>query len=50
LPNARWVALRLLEGDPSVEQAWRDGSLGDLVRGTHSAPVAERLRLAEVRA
>ena len=48
LPNARWVALRLLEGDPSVEQALRDGSLRDLVRGTHSAPVAERLRLAEV--
>lgn len=30
LPNARWVALRLLEGDLSIEQAIRDGSLGDL--------------------
>ncbi len=50
LPNARWVALRLLEGDPSVEQALRDGSLSDLARGTHNAPVSERLHLAEVRA
>ncbi len=49
LPNARWVALRLLEGDPSVEQALRDGSLGTLGRGTAHVAAAERLRLAEVR-
>ena len=30
LPNTRWVALRLLEGDPGVETAVRDGSLGEL--------------------
>ncbi len=30
LPNARWVALRLLEGDPSIEQAVREHRLGDL--------------------
>lgn len=30
LVNARWVALRLLEGDPGTERAVRDGSLGDL--------------------
>lgn len=30
LPNARWVALRLLDGDPSIEQAIRDRRLGDL--------------------
>lgn len=33
LPNTRWVALRLLEGDPSTEQAIRDGTLGDVSRG-----------------
>ena len=48
LPNARWVALRLLEGDPSVEQALRDGSLSELAQSTHGAPQIERLRVAEV--
>ncbi len=28
LPNARWVALRLLEGDASIVRAVRDGTLG----------------------
>ncbi|KRA38945.1 MULTISPECIES: FeoB small GTPase domain-containing protein [unclassified Nocardioides] len=32
LANARWVALRLLEGDAGTERAVRDGSLGDLAR------------------
>lgn len=32
LPNAHWVALRLLDGDSSVEQAVREGSLGNLAR------------------
>lgn len=48
LPNARWVALRLLDGDEQIEKAIRDGSLGDLSRGTETAPVAERLMIAEV--
>ena len=30
VPNARWVALRLLEGDPGIEAAVRDGTLGEL--------------------
>lgn len=30
LVNAPWVALRLLEGDPSTERAVRDGTFGDL--------------------
>lgn len=30
LPNARWVALRLLDGDQNIAQAVRDGDLGDL--------------------
>jgi ferrous iron transport protein B len=49
LPNARWVALRLLDGDERIIQAIRSGELGDLSR---SAPrtegPAEGLPLAEV--
>lgn len=30
LPNARWVALRLLEGDEQIQQALLDGRLGEL--------------------
>lgn len=30
LPNARWVALRLLDGDPRIAEAVRSGELGDL--------------------
>lgn len=32
LPNAEWVALRLLDGDPSIERAVRDGTLGELTQ------------------
>lgn len=32
LANARWVALRLLEGDAGIERAIRDGSLGQLAQ------------------
>lgn len=41
LANARWVAMRLLDGDPSIEAALRDGSLGDLVTShtLRAAPV-----------
>ncbi|MCO6452979.1 MAG: 50S ribosome-binding GTPase [Caldilineales bacterium] len=34
LPNARWVALRLLEGDERIIEAVRTGELGDLTRDT----------------
>ena len=34
LPNAQWVALRLLEGDESIVEAVRKGELGDLSRQT----------------
>ncbi|WP_174842790.1 FeoB small GTPase domain-containing protein [Candidatus Oscillochloris fontis] len=30
LPNVRWVALRLIDGDASITQAVRDGTLGAL--------------------
>jgi GTP-binding protein len=32
LPNARWVALRLLEGDESILRAVHEGTLGELSR------------------
>jgi GTPase len=48
LPNTRWVALRLLDGDEQIERAIRDGSLGDLSRGEKTQSVAERLMVAEV--
>jgi ferrous iron transport protein B len=35
LPNARWVALRLLDGDDRIAEALRKGELGDLNRGAH---------------
>lgn len=33
LPNARWVAMRLLDGDESIAEALRKGELGDLTHG-----------------
>lgn len=30
LPNPRWIAIRLLDGDPSIEQALADGTLGEI--------------------
>jgi len=40
LPNARWVALRLLDGDHKVRQALMSGDLADL-EVQQSAPVEE---------
>jgi ferrous iron transport protein B len=34
LPNARWVALRLLDGDERIAEALRKGELGDLTYGS----------------
>ncbi|RME85762.1 MAG: iron transporter FeoB [Caldilineae bacterium] len=36
LPNARWVALRLLDGDERIIEAVRTGELGDLTRGAEA--------------
>ncbi len=33
LPNSRWVAVRLLDGDERIAQAVRSGELGDLSQG-----------------
>ena len=40
LPNARWVALRLLDGDHKVRQALLSGELADL-ESQQSAPIEE---------
>ena len=41
LSNTRWIAMRLLEGDPAMERAVRDGTLGELSRSA-----VRRLELA----
>jgi Fe2+ transport system protein B len=45
LPNARWVALRLLDGDTSIIEAIEAGTLGSLSRGESVRPASERLAL-----
>lgn len=44
LPNARWVALRLLEGDESIIDAVRKGTLGDLARMEREARLEREAR------
>jgi ferrous iron transport protein B len=50
LPNARWVALRLLDGDEHIMQAMRKGELGELegARPNEATP-AEVARVGSVR-
>jgi GTP-binding protein len=43
LPNARWVALRLLDGDASIEQAIREHRLGDLSERSSAAPANKQM-------
>ena len=38
LPNARWVALRLLDGDTSLVQAVQNGDLAGLASGSEPSP------------
>lgn len=38
LPNARWVALRLLDGDERIAEAIRQGELGDLSQSGPTPP------------
>ncbi len=45
LPNARWVALRLLDGDERIAEAVRKGEQGDLSRGVHPEDAATSLAL-----
>lgn len=48
LPNARWVALRLLDGDPRIVEAVQRGELGELSGPgrTQAQPAEPRLELA----
>ena len=41
LPNPRWVALRLLDGDERIADALRKGELGDLTHGDIEARAAQ---------
>ena len=41
LHNARWVALRLLDGDERIAEAMRTGELGDLSHGDIDARAAQ---------
>ncbi|MCB9128164.1 MAG: 50S ribosome-binding GTPase [Ardenticatenales bacterium] len=45
LPNARWVALRLLDGDEAIIQAMRRGELGDLSRSAPNSEAVNVIRL-----
>jgi ferrous iron transport protein B len=52
VPNARWIALRLLNADEAVQEAVRSGELGQLARDDSGVeleppPEAERERLME---
>lgn len=42
LPNARWVAMRLLNADTRVEEAVRTGEIGQLERNAAPPPVTGR--------
>lgn len=44
IPNARWIALRLLDGDHKVRQALLSGELAELVAGQRG-PVEQRSRV-----
>jgi ferrous iron transport protein B len=45
LPNARWVALRLLDGDERIATALQKGELGDLSRGQDPESTAHPAQL-----
>lgn len=42
IPNARWIALRLLDGDHDIIEAVRNGGLRDLVEAQTSLPGSAR--------
>jgi len=42
LPNARWVALRLLDGDRNIMDAIKDGEIGHLSRPAAEGQILER--------
>jgi small GTP-binding protein len=46
VPNARWLAIRLLDGDSRVQQAFLSGELAELVLGQTRAEVAFSKKMA----
>jgi Fe2+ transport system protein B len=48
LPNARWVAMRLLDGDERITEAVRRMELGDLTRGLHPEESSQVITLEGV--
>lgn len=48
LPNARWVALRLLDGDDRIAQALTNGELGDLAHAAPLSPIPSSLESHEL--
>ena len=46
IPNARWLAIRLLDGDAKVEAALRDGTLNELVNRQQNADVEFSKKMA----
>jgi len=46
IPNARWLAIRLLDGDSKVEEALRDGTLNELVNRQQRADVQFSKKMA----
>ena len=49
LPNARWIALRLLDGDERITQAVEQGELQELVLDQQLPPQSEDTRLEAAR-
>jgi ferrous iron transport protein B len=47
IPNARWVALRLLDGDESIINAIREHRLGDIAHQKTSSLAGEKIMLKE---
>jgi len=46
VPNARWIAIRLLDGDSEVEQALASGRLGDLTTAQQQTPDRPNSKIA----
>jgi len=40
IPNTRWIALRLLEGDESIIEAVRNDALFDIIKDQIAVPKA----------
>ena len=48
LPNTRWIALRLLEGDKRIREALQNGELQNLAKMYHQEPIDLEEELKEI--